>query len=87
MAQKDGYEHGTEHKTRSARKTGRKTDREEKIHTRHRLIETGNQTRNVREGDRGSYWQSAKVGDLHFVSPSRRRPCQCTLRGKFGGHN
>ena len=48
---KDGYEHGTEHKTRSARKTGRKTGGEESIHTRHRLIETGKQTRKVREGD------------------------------------
>jgi len=54
--QKGGYEYGTEHKTRSARKTGRKTDREENKHTRHRLIETGNQTRNVREGDRGYCW-------------------------------
>jgi len=47
--QKGGY--GPEHKTRSARKTGRKTGREENIHTRHRLIETGKQKRDVREGE------------------------------------
>jgi len=35
----------------AARNTGRKTGREESIHTRHRLIETGKQTRKVREGD------------------------------------
>jgi len=46
----------SEHKTRSAHNTGRKTGREESIHTRHRLIETGKQTRNVREGDRDYYW-------------------------------
>jgi len=45
--QKGGYEHRTE--TRSACNTGRKTGREESIHTRHRLIETGKQTRKVRE--------------------------------------
>ena len=49
--QKGGYEYRTEHKTRSARNTGRSTGREEIIHTRHRLIDTGKQTRNVREGD------------------------------------
>jgi len=54
--QQGGYEYGPEHKTRSARKTGRKTGREENIHTLHRLIETGKQTRNVREGDQGYYW-------------------------------
>ena len=53
--QKGGYEYTTEHRTRSARSTGRKTGREESIHTRHRLIETGKQTRKVREGDRGYY--------------------------------
>jgi len=41
------------HKARSARNTDRKRGREEIIHTRHRLIETGKQTRNVHEGDRG----------------------------------
>ena len=40
----------------AARNTGRTTGREENIHKRHRLIETGKQTRNVREGDRGYYW-------------------------------
>jgi len=45
------YEYGTEHKTRSARNTDGTTGREENIHTRHRLIETGKQTRKVREGD------------------------------------
>jgi len=54
--QKGGYEFRTEHKTRSACNRGRKTGREESIHTRHRLIETGKQTRKVREGDRGYYW-------------------------------
>ena len=53
--EKDGYGCGTEHKTRSARNTDRKTGREESIHTRHRLIETGKQTVHVREGDRGYY--------------------------------
>ena len=46
----------TGHKTRSAHNTGRKTGREESIHIRHRIIETGKQTRNVREGDQGCYW-------------------------------
>ena len=50
--QNSGQESRTEHQTRSARNTGRKTGREESIHTRHRLIETGKQTMNVREGDR-----------------------------------
>ena len=63
--QKGGYENRTEHKTSSVRNTGRQTGREESIHTRLRLIETDKQTRNVREGDRGYYWQSAKVGDSH----------------------
>jgi hypothetical protein len=44
-------EYKTENKTRSARNTDRKTGRKESIHTRHRLIETGKQTRSVREGD------------------------------------
>ena len=39
-----------------ARNTGRKTGREESIHKQHRLVETGKQTRNVREGHRGYYW-------------------------------
>jgi len=54
--EKGGYGYRTEPKARSARNTGRKTGREENIHTRHRLIETGEQTRKVREGDRGYYW-------------------------------
>ena len=54
--QKGGYEYGTEHKTGSARSTGSKTGREESIHTRHRLIEKGKQTRMVREGDQGYHW-------------------------------
>ena len=49
--QKVGYEYRTEHKTCSAHNTGRKPGREKSIHTRHRLIATGKQTRNVREGD------------------------------------
>jgi len=53
--QKGGYEYRTEHKTRSARNTGRKTGKEESIHTRQGLIETGKQTRNVCEGVRGYY--------------------------------
>jgi len=54
--QKVGYEYRTEHKTRSVLNTGRNRGREERIHTRQRLIETGKQTRKVREGDRGYYW-------------------------------
>ena len=46
-----GYDYETEHKPHSARNTGKKIDREESIHTRHRIIETGKQTRNVRERD------------------------------------
>jgi len=49
-------EYRTEHKTRSVRNTRRKTARDESIHTRHRLIETGKHTRKVHEGDRGCYW-------------------------------
>jgi len=54
--QKGGYEYREEPKTRSTRNTGRKTDREESTHTRHRIIESGKQTRKVREGDRGYHW-------------------------------
>ena len=54
--QKRGYEYKTKHKPRRARNTGRKTGREESIQTRHRLIETGKQTRKVRERDRDCYW-------------------------------
>ena len=54
--QKGGYEYRAEPKTRSTCNTGRTTGREESIHTRHILIETGKQTRKVREGDRGYYW-------------------------------
>ena len=67
--QKGGYAYKTKHKPRSARNTGRKTGREETIHTRHRLMKTGKQRRNVREGDGGCYWQSAKVGDSHSEMP------------------
>jgi len=49
--QRCGYDYETEHKPRSARNTGRKTGREENTHIRQRLIETGTQTRNVRERD------------------------------------
>ena len=53
--QKGDEECRTEHKTRSAHNTGRETGREESIHTRHRFMERGKQTRKVprREGDRG----------------------------------
>jgi len=61
--EKSGYDYGPEHTTRSARKTGRKIGREENIHTLHRLIETGKQTRDVRGEDQGYDWYSAKVGD------------------------
>ena len=44
-------ENGYDSKTRSAHNTGRKTGGEESLHTRHRLMETGKQTRKVREGD------------------------------------
>jgi len=54
--QKGGYDYETEHNPHSAHSTGKKTGGEESIHTRHRLIETGKQTRNMREGDRGCYW-------------------------------
>jgi len=40
----------------AAQNTDRQTGRVGNIHTRHRLIGTGKQTRNVREGDRGYYW-------------------------------
>jgi len=54
--QKGGHDYETEHKPHSARNTGRRTGREESIYTQHRPIETGKQTRNVREGDPGCYW-------------------------------
>jgi len=54
--QKGGYEYGTKLETRSACNTDRQTGRAENIHTRHRLIETGKQRENVRQGDRGYYW-------------------------------
>jgi len=50
---KGGYEYRIENNSRRARNTGRKTGREESIHTRHGLIDTGKQTRNMRAGDRG----------------------------------
>ena len=50
------YEDETGHATRSALNTDKQTSREENIHTRHKLIETGKQRRNEREGDRGYYW-------------------------------
>jgi len=53
---KGGFEYRTEQKTRFARNTTRKTGREENIHMRHRLIETGKQTRNGLGGHRGYYW-------------------------------
>jgi len=43
--QKGGYEFRTEHKTRSKCNTCRKTGKEESIHTRHKLLETGKQTK------------------------------------------
>jgi len=49
--QKGDCGYRTKPKTRSARITGKKTGREESIHTRYKLIETGKQTRKVREGD------------------------------------
>ena len=54
--QKSSYEYKTKHNPRRAHNTGRKTSREEIIHTRHRLIHTGKQTRNVREEDQVYYW-------------------------------
>jgi len=54
--QKGGDECRTDHKTRSVRNTVKKTGGAKSIHMRHKLIETGKQTRNVREGDRGYYW-------------------------------
>ena len=71
---KGGYEYRSEHNTRSARNTGIKTGREESIHTRRRIIETGKQTRNGREGDPGYYWQSAKVVDSHSARQLRVSP-------------
>jgi len=57
-----GYEYKTEQKPHNARNTGRKTGREESIHTRHRCIETGKQTRNGR--DRETYAIMDKVPRL-----------------------
>ena len=54
--QKGGHEYKTKNKPRSARNTTRKTGRGKSIHIRHRLIETGKQTRNGLWGDRGYYW-------------------------------
>ena len=54
--QKCGHDYKTTRKPHSARNTGRQTSREESIHTQHRLVETGKQTRNMREGDPGCYW-------------------------------
>jgi len=48
---KGGYEYRAAHKIRSAQNTDRQAGREESIHTRHRLIETVKQIRNVRQGD------------------------------------
>jgi len=45
------YEYGKPHKTRSVRNTDRQPGKEESIHTRNKLIESGKQIRNVREGD------------------------------------
>ena len=45
-----------ENKARSAHNTYRKTGREESIYIRHRIIETGKQTKNGLGGDRGYYW-------------------------------
>jgi len=53
---KRGYEYRSEHNPRSACNTGIKKGIEENIHTRHRIIETGKQTRNGREGDLVYYW-------------------------------
>ena len=79
--QKGDYGYRTEHKTRSTHNTGRKTGREESIHTRHRLIKTGKQTRKVREGDRGYCWFSAKVGDSHSGNEDSLTGVLKTLRG------
>jgi len=53
---KRSYEYKTKHKPRSALNTIKKTGREESIHIRHRLIETGKQTRNGLGRDQGYYW-------------------------------
>jgi len=53
--QEGGQEYRTELKTRNARNTGRKIGRKDSIQTQHRLMETGKQTRIVREGDQGYY--------------------------------
>ena len=45
----------TEHKSRSAQNKGRKTGREESILIRHRIIETGKQTRNGLGGDQDNH--------------------------------
>jgi len=54
--QKGSYEYKTKHKPRTVHNTTRKTGREESIHIRQRLIETGKQTRNRLGGDRGYSW-------------------------------
>jgi len=55
--EKGNYECGTEHETRSAPKTqidiNRQTGREETIHTRHKLIETGSVRHTDNECARG----------------------------------
>ena len=83
--QKGACENRTEHKTRSARNSGIKTGREESIlHTQHRIIETGKQTRNGREGDRG-YTIIGKAPGLGVHTPKCRaavRPC-----GSFSERN
>jgi len=43
----------TQNKQRS---TDRQAGREESIHTRNKLVETGKQITKVREGDRGDHW-------------------------------
>jgi len=40
---------------------------EKKTYIRHRLIETGKQTRNGLWGDKDYYWSSAKVGNSHLA--------------------
>jgi len=54
--EKGECESGRTRNTQRAQNTDGQTGRKENIQTRHKLIETGKQIRNVREGDRGYYW-------------------------------
>ena len=84
--QKGGHEYEIELQPRSARNTGRKTGREESIHTRHKLIETGKQTRNV-HGDREAIIGKAPRLGIHTLYSNYASALLVALRGIFREHN